>query len=208
MSDDELFHAFGEPCRALGLELDDVELHGGVLRVTVTRSGGGLDLDLLTAVSRALSALLDEHDELAPGGRYELEVSSPGVERRLRRPEQYLRALGERVSVRTQPGTDGERRQEGVLRSADADAIWLLIDDGTERRIALADVERARTVFDWQAELAAHRAAEKAEKAADREVRRGRAAERRSTDKGQGAPTRNENGSGDSHVETERAARS
>lgn len=163
LSDDQLLRAFDAPCRQLGLQLDDVELRAGVLRVTVDRPGGGLDLDRLAELSKVLSALLDEHDELAPAGRYELEVSSPGLERRLRRPEQFRRALGTRVSVRTEAGTEGNRRLEGVLAGADERGIALRLDDGSERSLDYAAVERARTVFDWQADLAARRAAEKSE---------------------------------------------
>lgn len=206
MSDDELFRAFREPLNALGVELDDVELHGGVLQVTVARPGGDLDLDLLAAASRTLSALLDEHDELAPPGRYELEVSSPGVERRLRRPEQFRRAVGENVSVRTQPGTAGERRQEGVLRAVDEHGITLVDADGGVRAIAFADIERARTVFDWQAELSASRAAERSDKAAERAERRARSAERRGRPSAEAAGTEDE--TEDTDVATERAARS
>ncbi|MDA8288116.1 MAG: ribosome maturation factor RimP [Actinomycetota bacterium] len=165
VSGDELVRAFEATCRALGLELDDVELRGTSLQVTVDRPGGALDLDLLAETSRALSAYLDEHDELAPAGRYELEVSSPGLERRLRRPAQFLRATGTRVSARTMPGTEGERRVEGTLVSADEDGFVLELADGP-RRIAYRDLERARTVFDWEADLAARRAVEQAEKAA------------------------------------------
>lgn len=173
MSDDELFRALAETCAALELELDDVVLHGGVLQVTIARPGGDLDLDRLTEASRAVSALLEARDELAPPGRYELEVSSPGVERRLRRPEQFRRALGERVSVRTEPGVVGDRRDEGRLGEVCDDGLTLVHDDGSERRLAFGEIERARTVFDWQAELSAHRAAERVEKAATRDARRG-----------------------------------
>lgn len=173
VSGDELVRAFEGPCRALGLELDDVELHGTTLQVTVDRAGGGLDLDLLAEASRALSAYLDEHDELAPTGRYELEVSSPGLERRLRRPAQFARALGARVSARTLAGTEGERRVEGTLASADEEGFVLELSGGP-RRIAYRDLDRARTVFDWEADLAARRAAERAEKAADRTAARAR----------------------------------
>ncbi len=176
MSDDQLFRALTETCAALGLVLDDVVLHGDVLQVTVASPGADLDLDRLAEASRAVSALLDERDELAPLGHYELEVSSPGVERRLRRPEQFRRALGERVSVRTLPGVVGERREEGTLSRVSDGGITLVADDGGERTLAFGEIERARTVFDWQAELAAHRAAERAEKAATRDARRDRRA--------------------------------
>lgn len=158
-SDEELLRVLRAPCEALGVELDDVELHAGILQVTIDKVGG-LDLESLSQVSRAVSVFLDEHEEIAPEGRYELEVSTPGVERRLRRPEQFQRVTGERVALRTQPGSAGERRAEGILLSADEDGILLEVEGG-QRRLAYREIERARTVFDWQAELSARRATEK-----------------------------------------------
>ncbi|MGP8065649.1 MAG: ribosome maturation factor RimP, partial [Acidimicrobiales bacterium] len=100
---DELERAIASVVESGGHELVDVESGGGVLRVTVERSAN-LDLDDLAKVSRFVSALLDERADLAPAGRYELEVSSPGVERRLRRPAHFVRARGGRVAVRTVAG--------------------------------------------------------------------------------------------------------
>ena len=130
---------------AADLELYDVELAGGTLRVLVDRSGG-VDLGVLGEVTRAVSEALDADDPLP--GRYTLEVSSPGLERRLRTPEHFAAALGKQVRVRTVAGTEGERRVEGELTAADGDGVVLATADG-ERRVAYADVERARTVFEW-----------------------------------------------------------
>jgi len=137
-------------------ELVDLELAGGILRVTV--EGGALDLDELAEVSRLVSAMLDDRADLAPLGRYELEVTSPGVERRLRRPAHFVRALEKRVAVRTVAGTPGERRREGTLRAADEDAIVIVDDNGAEHRVTYPAIERAHTVFDWRAALAGDRA--------------------------------------------------
>ena len=156
----ELLRALDAPCRALGVELDDVVVQAGVVRVTVEREAG-LDLDFLAEVSRTLSAFLDDHDTLAPAGRYELEVSSPGLERRLRRPEQFQRVLGQRVAVRTCPGIGSERRFEAVLISAEASGVTFERDGGAHVSLAYDQIERARTVFDWQAALAERRAAER-----------------------------------------------
>ena len=67
--------------QSAGLELIDVELRSGNIVVTVDREGG-IDLDTLAAASKAISAAIDRED-VGPAGRYELEVSSPGLERRL-----------------------------------------------------------------------------------------------------------------------------
>jgi len=127
----------------LGLELVDVEHVGSTLRVSVDRPGG-VDLDAISAASEAVSAVLDRADPDPVPGRYTLEVSSPGVERPLRTPEHFRRAAGTRVSVRTQPGVEGERRVEGVLSEADDEGVVV-----AGRRLAYNEIERARTVFEW-----------------------------------------------------------
>src|SRR5437016_5869544 len=100
-----------------GLELVDIQVGAGLVRVTVDRPGG-IDLEALSDSNRAISAALDRDDPI-PGGSYTLEVTSPGVERPLRTPEQFQRFVGTEVSVRTRPGTDGERRVAGRLADAD-----------------------------------------------------------------------------------------
>src|SRR5438270_13913457 len=106
----------------LGLELVDVELVGATLRVSVDRPGG-VDLDTISAASEAVSAVLDHADPDPVPGRYTLEVSSPGVERPLRTPEHFRRAVGTTVAVRTRAEIDGERRVQGVLDAVGDDAV-------------------------------------------------------------------------------------
>lgn len=133
------------------LELYDVELAGGVLRVMVDRDGG-LDLDALSDVTRAVSRALDEADPIA--GRYTLEVTSPGLERPLRTPQHFERAIGETVKIKTAPGVASDRRIEGVLASADDTGIAVResreeAGESTLRRVAYDEIVRARTVFEW-----------------------------------------------------------
>jgi ribosome maturation factor RimP len=141
---------------ALGLELYDVEVMGSgrasVVRVLVDRPGG-IDLDAVGAASEAISPVL-EHDRVARSlpSTYALEVSSPGLERPLRRPEHYQGAIGTTVSVKT-----SGRRTRGVIVEADDDAFVLAADDGTQERISYPDVVQARTVFEWGAKKAARR---------------------------------------------------
>ncbi len=149
---DELFDVLAAAVAPLGLELVDVELRGKVARVVVDREGG-IDLDAVAAATRAISPVLDDHDPF-PDHKYSLEVSSPGVERTLRTPRHFTHAIGEVVSVRTYPGTEGERRIQGRLVSVD-DAGMTLEGEGLPdggRRIAFDEVERARTVFVWGGE--------------------------------------------------------
>src|SRR5688572_26160369 len=91
----------------LDVELVDVELAGGILRLTVDRPDrrdreDGVTTDQLAKVNRLVGPLLDQHDPIP--GRYTLEVSSPGLERSLKRPDHYRRAVGEVVVVKLGPG--------------------------------------------------------------------------------------------------------
>jgi ribosome maturation factor RimP len=133
---------------ARGLDLIDVELHGSELTVYVDREGG-VDLDALSDATRAVSAALDEIDPLP--GRYTLAVSSPGLERRLRTPAHFVRAVGEAVTVRINGGTSDVRRVRGTLETADETGFTLVgpdLPDGS-LRVAYGEVERARTIFEW-----------------------------------------------------------
>ncbi len=144
---EELFTQLQPVIAAVGLELVDVELRSGVLLVTVDHDGG-VDLEALTDANRAVSSLLDELDPIP--GRYTLEVSSPGVERTLRTPAHFIRAIGELVTVKTRPQVPGERRRRGTLVAADGDALTLALDDADgEVRLSYSDIDKARTVFVW-----------------------------------------------------------
>ncbi|HEV3280083.1 MAG TPA: ribosome maturation factor RimP [Acidimicrobiales bacterium] len=144
---DDLYATLQPVMGAVGLELVDVELRSGVLLVTVDRDGG-VDLDALTEANRSASAALDELDPIP--GRYALEVSSPGVERTLRTPAHFSRAVGETVTVKTRPQVAGDRRLRGRLLAADDGGFDLAVEGADEPlRLAYGDIDRARTVFEW-----------------------------------------------------------
>ncbi len=134
----------------LGLALYDVELHGTgtarTLRVTVEKEGG-VDLDAITDVTRAVSPVLDAQPAL--NGSYLLEVSSPGLERLLRIPAHFAGARGETVSVKFR-SDGGTQRVHGVLADSDDRGCVVEGDDG-RHDIAYHDITQARTVFDWGA---------------------------------------------------------
>jgi ribosome maturation factor RimP len=138
---------------ALGLELVDVELSGVTVRVTVDRDGG-VDLEALAVANGAVSDVLDRIDPLP--GSYTLEVSSPGLERRLRRPAHFVHALGETVSVRLLPGSGEVRRLRGRLAEADEHGVRVEGPEvpGGSARVEYDTIERARTVFEWGAKPA------------------------------------------------------
>lgn len=139
----------GPVVEASGLEVWDVAFRGeggrSVLRVTVDRDGG-VDLDTIAEVSERLSRRLDLED-FGPKG-YQLEVSSPGLERPLRTPRHFERSVGERVKVKTAVQVEGRNVLEGALVSADAEAI-VVASEGGELRVPYADIVSARTVFEW-----------------------------------------------------------
>ena len=136
------------PLTAAGLELWDVEVTRDTVRVLVDRSGG-IDLDTLARLAgQVVSPLLDEHPELTPEDQYSLEVSSPGVERTLRTLDHYRRYLGQEVAVKTSIPVEGARRHQGVLQSADDEAIRVKTEDAGVT-IPLRHVDRARAVLVW-----------------------------------------------------------
>lgn len=127
------------------VELYDVEHNGGVLRVFVD-SPDGVDIEVIKRVSRGIGRVLDEADPIPT--RYTLEVSSPGLERPLRTPDHFRRAVGSDVKVKTMPAVEGDRRVQGVLVAADDDGFEIRTGDEV-RRLAYGDVSKARTVFEW-----------------------------------------------------------
>ena len=137
----------------LGLEIYDIEQLAGTLRITVDRPGG-IDLEAIALATRVVSRQLDHEDPIP--GRYTLEVTSPGLERVLRVPEHYQRAVGTDVSVRTHPRDGAPRRLSGLLRVADGDGIVVVVSEPGEvelgeHRLEYDDIDRCRTVFRWGA---------------------------------------------------------
>jgi ribosome maturation factor RimP len=133
-----------------GLELWDLtyrkEAGRRLLRVTVFRPGG-VDLDTISRTSERLSRRLDL-EGFSDDRAYDLEVTSPGLERPLREPRHFGWSVGEQVRVKTASPVDGRSVHEGALVSADADGI-VISSDGAERRVRYADIGSARTVFVW-----------------------------------------------------------
>jgi ribosome maturation factor RimP len=132
---------------AAGLELWDIEVNPRVVRVLVD-CDGGVDLESIADLARTVSAALDEHEDLTPSSNYQLEVSSPGVERTLRTPRHFRRYVGSTVAVKTAVLVAGSRRLQGVLLSADDTGITVELDQGATA-LPYAQVQKARTVLIW-----------------------------------------------------------
>lgn len=140
-----------EPLLApLDIELVDVELVGSgrasTLRITVDREGG-VDLDAIAAATDAISPALDLLDPIM--GSYALEVSSPGIERPLRKPEDFVRHVGSKVSVKTHAQADGARRHHGVILASDDASFTMEDESGATRTFSFEETVQVRTVFDW-----------------------------------------------------------
>lgn len=134
------------------VELVDLEYSGSILRITVEREGG-LDLSVISRLTRQISNYLDESDPI--DGRYTLEVSSPGLERALRTPEHFIKAVGRTVNIKVDASVGGERRFRAVLMAADLDGITvqqLDVKELVDRRLSYDDVVQCKTIFEWQAE--------------------------------------------------------
>lgn len=138
------------------LVLYDVERHGGTITVLLDRPGG-IDVEALAAASRELSRLLDDAGLISDATT--LEVSSPGLERRLRTPVHFQGAVGDRVRVKTRVEVDGERRHDGVLRGVDGDVVTVVTESGDERTIGIDQIDRATTVFEWGPSTTSNRTA-------------------------------------------------
>jgi ribosome maturation factor RimP len=140
----------GRPVAAeLGYELLGCELGGGanrpVLRYFI-EAAGGTTIDDCVRFHKAVTDLLDAEELF--GGRWQLEVSSPGLSRPLFRASHLKAVVGQRVAVKLQVGIDGRRRATGVLVEADEQQARIQTDDGVDVEFALNDVEKAHLV--WQ----------------------------------------------------------
>ena len=127
--------------------LYDVERNGGNLKVTV-QADGGVTLDELAGINRQISKALDVSDPMP--NKYTLEVSSPGLERKLRTQAHFEGAKGEIVGVKLGPHVEGDRRFKGRLNTVSNESISLESESGEVVEIPLNDISKATTVFLWK----------------------------------------------------------
>lgn len=134
---------------ALGYELVGIEYLGqgrhSLLRVYID-SENGITVDDCEQASRQISAVMDVEDPIR--GQYTLEVSSPGLERPLFKPEHYERFKGNLVQLRLRVPIDGRRKYVGELHGVrDGDVV--VVVDGEERTFSLQDIEKANLKAEW-----------------------------------------------------------
>ena len=148
MTGDELQKLIEPTIERLGYELTDLEVRlsgqGGLLRLTIDKPDG-IDLDDCEKVSHAVSALLDVEDPVP--GNYNLEVSSPGLDRKLTKVEHFQRFEGETLKVTMRFPIEGRRRFRGTLVSSDDESIVVEVD-GESHSLPLTMIDTARLVPD------------------------------------------------------------
>jgi ribosome maturation factor RimP len=136
-----------------GLEVVEVELKGGgkarTLRIFLDKPGG-VTLDDCANVSREVGTILDVED-VVPGGQYTLEVSSPGLDRKLLKPADYERFAGSRVKLQTRDAINGSRHFEGRLQGLKDGRVALEIPakkktPASQLEVELSNVEKANLV--------------------------------------------------------------
>src|SRR5207302_470179 len=142
-----------------GVEVVEAELRGGgkarTLKITIDKPEGVTHEDCAN-VSREVSTILDVEDAV-PGSSYMLEVSSPGLDRKLLRAQDYVRFTGSRIKVMTREPVNGNRHFEGRLQSFQDDTLALELTSGKKPKpghpqpgkiveIDLANVEKANVV--------------------------------------------------------------
>ena len=146
MTRDELTKLLEPAIEGLGYELSDLEANiggqNGLLRLFIDKDGG-INLDDCEKVSLAVSALLDVEDPVP--GQYNLEVSSPGLDRKLTKVEHFQRFEGETVKVQMRFPIEGRRRFRGTLVSSDDENIVVEVD-GESHSLPLATIDTARLV--------------------------------------------------------------
>lgn len=132
---------------ALGYELWGIEYlsqgRHSVLRVYI-ESEAGIGLDDCEAVSRQVSGILDVEEPIR--GQYNLEVSSPGLDRPLFSAGQFRRYAGQGVRVRMMTPVEGRRKFAGVVVAVSEDAVTIREQDGEEATLSLAAMDKANLV--------------------------------------------------------------
>ncbi|MBI3934424.1 MAG: ribosome maturation factor RimP [Acidobacteria bacterium] len=140
----------GRVATSEGCELVDVELHGrgpgAVLRIFLDKPGGITHQDC-QAVSRQVGTILDVEGLMT--ARYTLEVSSPGLGRKLVKPADYERFAGQKVKFQLRNPEAGRRRLQGRLRGLREGKVRVEAESGESMEIAIEEIEKATLVPDF-----------------------------------------------------------
>ena len=136
--------------QSIGLELVEVEVKGGgnagFVRIAIDKPEGVTHGDC-EQVSHQLGAMLDAEDLLP--GHYTLEVSSPGVERKLNKPQDYQRFQGQKAKVTLREPVEGRRSFEGTIAGYANGIILLEMEPGKTCELPFGQVRKANLKFEW-----------------------------------------------------------
>ena len=128
-----------------GFELVDLEYHhektGWVLRLYADKEGG-INIDDCARISKWVGDVLQVKDTIP--GAYTLEVSSPGLDRPLKKEKDFMRAIKKTIRVQTSQPVDGRKNFRGTLRAVEGDFIILDCGESALYRIPLNQVAQAR----------------------------------------------------------------
>lgn len=144
---DRIEQAILPTVEGLGYRIVDVEIareNGNKVLTVYINCDGGVSLDDCEAVSRAIDPILDELDPIADP--YYLSVSSPGIDRPLKRPADFMEAIGKEVEVGLYKAAHGKKKHTGVLVSYDPEAGIVIRTDERDLAFLLADVTHVRPV--------------------------------------------------------------
>lgn len=140
-----------EAARGTSIEIVEIQLRGAgksrLLRVYIDKPGGVTHGDC-ELISERLGNLLDQEDAI-PGDSYTLEVSSPGVDRKLTRPRDFERVIGQKIRVAVRTAIEGNKRFEGKLTALAEGALELEVAPDHLVRVPLDQVEKANLKFEW-----------------------------------------------------------
>jgi ribosome maturation factor RimP len=144
-------HLIEPVLEGMGFRLVRVRLTGTTLQIMAERPDGIFSIDDCEQASRAISPILDVEDVVP--GRYQLEVSSPGIDRPLVRPQDFERWAGHEVKIEMQTPQAGRKRFRGVLEGYHDGEVRLFIDNpegGAEKLLvglAFSDIGEAKLVM-------------------------------------------------------------
>lgn len=134
-----------------GIEIVEIELLGSgknrMLRIYIDKPAGVSHADC-ELISKEVGTILDIED-VVPGERYTLEVSSPGVERKLSKPRDFERFAGQKIKVILREPIENQRRYEGTLGGFAENAITLETAPGKTIQIRLDQIDKANLKFEW-----------------------------------------------------------
>ena len=134
-----------------GLEVVQVEVKGGgaqrLVRIAIDKPAGVTHADC-ELVSHQVGTILDV-EEVVPDGRYTLEVSSPGIERKLFKPQDYQRFQGKKAKISLRDEVEGRRHWEGTLAGFADGCVTLETEPGKTITFPLDRIQKANLKFEW-----------------------------------------------------------